>query len=81
MYSGYVWKTIKRSFGYFEARKMSKTVEIKLVTINDSILVDECMALCPFCDQPIMGGAIIVHHLGWGLLSLAHDSCLPDDVD
>lgn len=61
--------------------KMSKTIEINLVTIDDSILDGEQMTLCPFCDQPIMGGAIIVHHSGWGVLSLAHDSCLPDDVD
>lgn len=56
-------------------------VEITVKIIDDSVIDGEYISLCPFCDQPINGGAIIVQHRGWGQMCLAHSFCVAESEE
>ncbi|WCP84202.1 hypothetical protein PQE20_27375 (plasmid) [Vibrio harveyi] len=51
-------------------------VEVIFKNVDDDVIDGECIPLCPFCDQPIMGGAVIVQHSGYGQMCLAHSFCV-----
>lgn len=51
----------------------NQTTEIKILEASN--IDPEYLALCPYCDQPIMGGAVIVINREWGAMCLAHGDC------
>lgn len=56
-------------------------VQIKILQISECDLDVEYLPLCPYCDQPIMGDAVIVQHDQGGILALAHNDCTNEEND
>ncbi|HAV1338020.1 TPA: hypothetical protein JG819_004684 [Vibrio parahaemolyticus] len=55
--------------------------EIKVKTIDGEDIDGELMPLCPFCCQPIFGGAIIVRHTSYAQMALDHGDCVDEFED
>ncbi|MGD1467801.1 hypothetical protein [Vibrio harveyi] len=45
------------------------------VNLKSTNLCGENIPLCPYCDQPIMNDAIIIHNEDYGNMCLAHNQC------
>ncbi len=49
-------------------------IEIKIAHTIDA----EEIPLCPYCDQPIMSGAVVIKNVFYGNIGLAHGDCFTE---
>lgn len=50
------------------------TLEVKQVRIDEA-------PLCPYCDQPMFCGVVIIDIKQYGCFALAHKECVEEDEE